>query len=131
MLQKIAIGILFGVLIGMFITSLFVSNDTILIELFLTKITATSIITGVFCGVYAYISKSKLQIFLVSIIIGIFVFYVKYLVTGHHYDPVTMGAFVGAMLGGIFAVLKKIIRSIKIYIKLQRHRKKGFNNYEI
>ena len=128
MIRKIVIGILSGVLIGIFITSIFVSNETSLVELFLTKITATSIITGVFCGIYAHLSKSKLQVFLISILIGIIVFYVKYLVTGHHFDPITMGAFVGAMLGGTFSIIRKLTRSIKVYYRLQRLRKKGFYN---
>lgn len=129
MFQKLVLGILSGVFIGMFITSFFVSDETTFVELFLTKITATSMIAGVFCGIYAHKSKSKLQLFIASIIIGIVTFYVKYLITGHHFDPITMGAFVGAILGGTLAILKKIIRSIKVYNRLQRHRKKGFNNY--
>ena len=38
MIQKIGIGILLGALIGIFVTSIFVSKDTSLAELFLTKI---------------------------------------------------------------------------------------------
>ena len=128
MVQKIIIGILSGVLIGLFITSIFVPKETTLIELFLTKITATSIIAGIFCGIYAQLSKSKLQVFLASILIGIIVFYTKYLITGHHFDPLTMGAFVGAMLGGTFAVIRKLTHSIKVYYRLQRLKRKGFYN---
>lgn len=128
MIQKIGIGILLGALIGIFVTSIFVSKDTSLAELFLTKITATSIVTGVFCGIYAHLSKSKLQVFMISIIIGIIVFYTKYLMTNHHFDPVTMGAFVGAMLGGSFSVIRKFTHSIKVYNRLKRLRKKGFYN---
>jgi hypothetical protein len=128
MIRKIVIGILSGVLIGLFVSSIFSSKETTLLELFLTKITATSIITGAFCGIYYHVSKSKLKVFLVSIFIGIITFYVKYLITGHNLDPITMGAFVGAMLGGIFAVVRKLTQSMKIYNRLQRHRKKGFKN---
>ena len=129
MIRKIIIGILSGVLIGLFITSIFSSKETTILELFLTKITLTSIITGAFCGMYYHISKSKLKVFLVSIFIGIITFYAKYLITGHHFDPITMGAFVGAMLGGTFAIVRKVTHSIKVYNRLQRHQKKGFNNY--
>ncbi len=128
MIQKILIGLFSGILIGMFVTSIFVSKETSLINLFLTKITATSIITGLFCSIYGYFSKSKLQVFIISIIIGIIVFYLKYLLTGHHFDPVTMGAFVGAMLGGILAVVRKLTSSLRVYRRLQRLRKKGFYN---
>ena len=128
MIQKVLIGIFSGILIGMFVTSIFVPKDTSFIELFPTKITATSIITGILCAIYGYYSKSKLQVFIISIIIGIVVFYLKYLITGHHFDPVTMGAFVGAMLGGILAVISKFTNSIKVYRRLQRLRKKGFYN---
>ncbi|MFK8061048.1 MAG: hypothetical protein AB8B78_13280 [Polaribacter sp.] len=115
MIQKISIGILSGSVIGVFITSFFMFNKPEFLDLFLSKITATSIITGVFCGLYAHLSKSKLQVFLISIIIGAIVFYVKYLITGHHFDPVTMGVFVGAMLGLVFAIIRKTTSLIKTF----------------
>ncbi|MCL7755052.1 hypothetical protein [Polaribacter sp. Z022] len=128
MFQKIIIGILSGFLIGLFVTSIFVSKETTFIDLFLSKITATSIITGGVCGVFAHKIKSKLKVFLLSIVIGVIIFYLKYIITNHNYDPLTMGAFVGAMLGGTFAVIRKVTHSIKVYNRLQRHRKKGFNH---
>ncbi len=129
MIQKICIGIIVGTLIGLFTTSFFLPKGTPIIDIFWTKITATSIITGIFCGLYAHLSKSKLQIFLVSILIGMLIFYLKYLITGHNFDPLTMGAFTGALLGGLMAVLRKISTSLKIMRRLRRHRKSGFNNY--
>ena len=128
MIQKIIVGIISGALLGMLVTSLFVSDASIK-ELFLTKITATSIITGILIGAYGHLSKSKLQVFLISIIMGMSVFYIKYLITGHHFDPLTMGAFIGAMLGGVFATIRKLTHSIKVYRRLEILRKKGFNNY--
>ncbi|MCG1037521.1 hypothetical protein [Polaribacter sargassicola] len=128
MISKILIGIILGIITGMSITTMFVPKDTVLIELFLTKITATSIITGVFCGIYAHLNNSKLQTFIVSILIGIAVFYLKYFITGHHYDPLNMGAFVGAILGGVFTIIKKIKHSVKAYNKLHIYQEKGFNN---
>lgn len=129
MIQKICIGIIVGILIGLFTTSFFLPKGTPIIDVFWTKITATSIVTGIFCGLYAYLSKSKLQIFLVSILIGMLVFYLKFLITGHNFDPLTMGAFTGALLGGFMAVLRKVSTSLKIMRRLRRHRKSGFNNY--
>ncbi|WP_158840748.1 hypothetical protein [Polaribacter sp. L3A8] len=126
MIKKILIGIISGLLLGMFVTSIFIADEINIIELILTKITATSIITGFFVGIYAHLSKSKLKVFLVAIFIGIIIFYLKYLITGHNFDPITMGAFLGAMLGGIFAVVRKVTHSIKVHNRLQRHRKKGF-----
>jgi len=126
MILRILIGIIFGTIIGMSITSMFVPSDTILIELFLTKITATSIITGTICGFYSYLTESKFKTFSISILIGIIVFYLKYFITGHHYDPLSMGAFVGAILGSIFTIIKKLKHSIRVYNRLQIHRKKGF-----
>jgi len=128
MVKKVVLGIALGALIGMFTTSFFMAPIKSLIELFLTKITATSIITGLLCGVYAYLSKSKLQTFLVSILIGMFVFLLKYFITGHNYDPLTMGAFTGALIGAIFAVVRKIETSIKIKQRLERRRQSGFNS---
>jgi hypothetical protein len=129
MIQKIGIGIVVGTFIGLFTTSFFLPQETPVLEVFWAKITATSIVTGFFCGLYAHLSKSKLQIFLVSILIGMFVFYLKYLITGHNFDPLTMGAFTGALLGGVMAVIRKISTSLKIMRRLRRHRKSGFNNY--
>lgn len=130
MIQKISIGVFFATILGMFITSMFVSKDASLSELIFTKITATTILTGIFCGIYASFSKSKLQIFLISIGIGVVVFFIKYLITGHHFDPITMGAFVGAILGIIFAGIKKIAQSIKLYNRIQKlkRRRKRFSN---
>jgi hypothetical protein len=129
MIQKVIIGILAGVFIGVFVTSFFLPIETVYKELFLTKITATSIITGFLAGIYAHLSKSKLQVFLISILIGMAVFYTKYLVTGHHFDPLTMGAFTGALLGGTFAIVRKLQHSLKVYKRLDRLRRRGFNNY--
>ncbi|WP_347175503.1 hypothetical protein [Polaribacter uvawellassae] len=128
MIQKILTGIVIGCVIGLFTTSFFLPNET-LFNLFWTKITATSIVTGFFCGIYAHLSKSKLQIFLVSILIGMVVFFTKYLITGHNFDPLTMGAFTGALLGAILSVLRKIETALKIRRRLKRHRESGFNNY--
>ena len=102
LIQKIIIGIISGAIIGIFITAFFLPEAGVR-ELFYTKITATSIVTGFFCSIYAYLSRSKLQVFMVSILIGIIVFFVKYWITDHHFDPGIMGAFTGALLGGTFA----------------------------
>jgi len=129
MIQKVFIGILAGAVIGLFMTSFFLGPGTPIKELFLTKITATSMITGLLCAIYAYFSRSKLQVFLISILIGILVFYIKYWITGHHFDPGIMGAFTGALLGGVFAIVRKLTHSLKVYKRLETLRKKGFNNY--
>ena len=128
MIKKIAIGIFAGAILGISITSIFVTDDPIL-DLFLTKITATSIITGLLCGIYDHLSNSKLQVLSISILIGIIVFYLKYLITGHDFDPLKMGLFVGTVLGSFFATLKKIMNSFKMHEKLNKLRSRGFNNY--
>jgi membrane associated rhomboid family serine protease len=129
MIQKIGIGVLAGAVIGLFMTSFFLPAETPIKELFLTKITATSMVTGLLCAVYAHFSRSKFQVFIISILIGILVFYVKYWITGHHFDPGIMGAFTGALVGGTFAVVRKLAHSLKVYRRLETLRKKGFNNY--
>jgi hypothetical protein len=126
--NKLVIGILAGAFLGIFITSIFEPDDTV-VELFLTKITASSMITGLLCGIYAHFSKSKLQVFLISILIGTLTFYLKYILTGHDYDPITMGVFVGTILGGFFVALNKITESLKAEIKLKKMRRRGFINY--
>jgi hypothetical protein len=130
MIKKIFVGIIIGCIIGLFTTSFFLPSGTALIEIFSTKITATSMVTGLFCGIYAYLSKSKLQIFLVSILIGMIVFFLKYLITGHNFDPLTMGAFTGALLGGTLSFIRKIESSLKILKRLKRRRDNGFNDFE-
>ena len=120
MIQKILIGILTGIFIGIVITSIFATRGTSLIDLFLTQITATSMITGVFCGIYTHYSKTKLRKFIFSVGIGIIVFQVKYLITGHDFNPPLMGAFVGAGLAGMFAARRKI----KKISKKNKRRKK-------
>ena len=119
MIQKIGIGVLAGAVIGLFMTSFFLPAETPLRALFFTKITATSMVTGFLCAIYAHFSKSKFQVFIISIVIGILVFFVKYWITGHHFDPGIMGAFTGALIGGIFAVVRKLKHSVKIYKRLQ------------
>lgn len=129
MIQKLFIGVFTGTIIGLFMTSFFLGTGTPLKELFLTKITATSMVTGFFCAIYAHFSRSKFQVFIISILIGIIVFFVKYWVTGHHFDPGIMGAFTGALIGGVFAIVRKLTHSFKVYRRLETLRKKGFNNY--
>lgn len=129
MIKKISIGIFFGALVGIFVTAVIISNTNNLQELFFTKITETSIITGFLCGIYAHLSKSKLQVFLVSILIGMATFYIKYLITGHDFDAITMGTFVGAMLGGTLSVIRKIEQSLKFSSKISKRQRKGFGNY--
>jgi hypothetical protein len=122
MVQRILFGILAGTLIGLFTTSFFLPEGIHLFALFWTKITAASIVTGLFCGIYAHFSKSEFQIFLISIVIGIIVFYLKYLITGHNFDPLTMGAFTGALLGVLFALIRKLSTSLKRMSILKRYR---------
>lgn len=129
MIQKVLIGLISGVFVGVFVTAIILPDTSNLLELFLTKITATSIITGVLCGIYTKLSNSKLQVFFASIIIGIITFYLKYLLTGHDFDALTMGAFVGAMIGGVFAVIRKITHSYKVHKKLRKRRRNGFESY--
>tara|TARA_R110001632_G_scaffold71817_1_gene166369 strand:+ start:5780 stop:6178 length:399 start_codon:yes stop_codon:yes gene_type:complete len=129
MIQKILVGLIAGTAIGLFMSSFFLPPETHLFAIFWTKITSTAIITGFITSIYAYLSKSKFQVFIISIFIGIIVFYIKYWITGHHFDPGIMGAFTGALLGGTYAVVRKLTTSFKVYKRLESLRKKGFNNY--
>ena len=113
-MKKILIGILTGIFIGIVITSIFATRGTSLIDLFLTQITATSIVTGILCGIYTHYSKTKLRKFIFSVGIGIIVFQIKYLITGHDFNPPLMGAFVGAGLAGMFAARRKIKKIVKM-----------------
>ncbi|MDB4252466.1 hypothetical protein N9839_03915 [Flavobacteriaceae bacterium] len=105
MIKKIAVGMFSGTIIGMLITSFFLSS---MFDMLWSKITATSIIVGMLTSIYGHLSKSRLQVFIISIFIGVIVFYVKYWITGHYFDPAIMGAFTGALLGVIYAIGEKI-----------------------
>jgi len=129
MLKKIAIGLFSSMIIGMLMTSIFLPVGTPLFEIFWTKITATSIIVGLLTSIYGHFSKSKLQVFVISIFIGMIVFNIKYWITGHHFDPTIMGAFTGAILGVIYAIVRKSTHSLKLHRKLKILREKGFNYY--
>lgn len=130
MIQRLLLGILAGTLVGIFMTSFFLPTSASLYELFYSKITATSIITGFASGVYAHLSKSKLQIFMVSIVLGVIIFYAKYLITQHHFDPINMGAFSGALLGGVFAIHRQILHSMKVYRRLKKLKRRNLSNYD-
>jgi len=129
MIKKIAVGLLSGTIIGMFICSFFLPSNYSILDMLWSKITATSIIVGFLTSIYGHLSKSKLQVFIISIFIGVIVFYIKYWITGHHFDPAIMGAFTGALLGVIYAIVRKSTHSLRINKKLQMLREKGFNNY--
>jgi hypothetical protein len=58
------------------------------------------------------------------------VFFLKYTITGHNFDPLTMGAFTGALIGGFLGIVRKISTSIKIMWRLKRHRESGFNDFD-
>ena len=100
MLKKIAIGLFSSTIIGMLMTSIFLPVGTPLFEIFWTKITATSIIVGLLTSIYGHFSKSKLQVFVISIFIGMIVFNIKYWITVHHFDLQLWGH-----LQGLFLVL--------------------------
>jgi len=58
------------------------------------------------------------------------VFFLKYIITGHNFDPLTMGAFRGALLGAVFSVVRKIETALKVMERLKRRRQSGFNSDE-
>ena len=108
MIKKIAVGMFSGTIIGMLITSFFLSSIPSIFDMLWSKITATSIMVGMLTSIYNHLSKSRLQVFIISIFIGVIVFYVKYWITDHYFDPAIMGAFTGALLGVIYAIGEKI-----------------------
>lgn len=106
-MKKISIGIFLGLLLGSLISSYFV-NDYTFEKIIYTKITLSSLITGLLCGMYAAIDVKPFNLFIGCLFIGAIVFYAKFLITGHHYDPINMGTFTGAIIGFIFYAIKKI-----------------------
>ncbi|WP_139958613.1 hypothetical protein [Flavicella sediminum] len=105
-MKKISVGLLAGAIIGILISSYFV-NEFTFDKVIYTKITLSSIITGIICGTYAIFSKKEFNLFLGCLIIGASVFYIKFLITGHDFDPINMGTLTGAILGFIFYAIHK------------------------
>ena len=113
-MRNLITGLLVGVILGVFSSSLFVEQFDI-IEALTSKFTITSVFTGIACAGLANYLRWDFGIVLGSVIIGILVFYTKFLVTGHHHDPITMGVFNGLIFGSIFTLLfilekRKIIK---------------------
>jgi hypothetical protein len=106
-MKKISIGIIVGAIIGILISSYFV-NDYTFDKIIYTKITLSSIITGLICGIYAIYTIKRFNLFIGCLIIGVLVFYLKFLITGHDYDPINMGTFTGAIIGFVFFVNLKL-----------------------
>jgi len=129
MIRKVTTSTIIGLILGMLITAYFIGSNKPLIDYFWCKITASAIITGFLIGLYDYFSKSRFQVFYMSIVIGILVFYVKYWITNHHYDPGIMGAFTGAVLGGVLATLSVLKQNLKASKRIEGLMKKGFGRY--
>lgn len=106
-MKKISIGLISGTIIGILICSYFV-NDFTFEKLIYTKITLSAILTGVLSGVFAIYTRKEFNLFIGCLIIGASVFYMKYLITGHDFDPINMGGFTGAIIGLIFFINLKL-----------------------
>lgn len=106
-MKKLSIGVLAGTIIGILICSYFV-NDFTFDKLIYTKITLSAILTGLFSGVLANYTNKEFNLFLGCLIIGAVVFYLKYLITGHDFDPINMGSLTGALIGFVFFVNLKL-----------------------
>lgn len=111
-MKKIGIGLLAGAIIGILISAYFVNAYTF-DKVIYTKITLSASVTGILCGVYANISKREFNLFIGCLIIGAVVFYLKYIITGHDFDPINMGTLTGAILGFVFYAFKKIVEKPK------------------
>lgn len=115
-MKDICIGIVVGFLLGILISAQFV-NDYTFEKIIYTKITLSSLITGALCGAFSLLHFKAFQIFIGCIVIGVIVFIVKYLITGHNFNPLLMGSFTGTILGAIFYVLKKIYTRKRVYYR--------------
>lgn len=115
-MKKISIGIIAGTLLGILISSYFVQEYTFE-KIIYTKITLSTLVTGLLCGSYANLHLKPFNLFIGCLFTGAAVFYIKFLITGHHFDPVNMGTFAGAILGFLFYAIEK----------LKLHKKPNYN----
>ena len=106
-MKKVSIGLIAGLIIGVLISSYFV-NDYTFDKIIYTKITLSSMITGISCGFYAKYSSNEFNLFIGCLVIGAVVFYLKFLITGHDFDPINMGTLTGAVLGFLFYAIQKL-----------------------
>lgn len=106
-MKKISIGLILGAILGIVISAYFV-NEYTFDKVIWTKITLSASITGIFCGVYSNITNNPFNLFIGCLFIGAIVFYVKYLITGHDFDPINMGTLTGSILGFIFYAMRKL-----------------------
>jgi hypothetical protein len=106
-MKKISIGLIAGAILGILISSYFV-NDYTFGKIIYTKITLSATITGIICGLYSNASITAFNLFIGCLFIGAAVFYIKFLITGHDYDPINMGTLTGAFLGFLFYIMRKL-----------------------
>lgn len=106
-MKKISMGLIAGAIIGILISAYFV-NDYTFEKVIWTKITLSASISGLICGIYSNFSVSEFNLFIGCLVIGAGVFYIKYLITGHDFDPVNMGTMTGAILGFVLYANKKL-----------------------
>ena len=106
-MKKIGIGLVAGAILGILISSYFV-NDYTFDKIIYTKITLSASITGIICGFYANIARKDFNLFIGCLFVGAAVFYIKYLITGHDFDPINMGTLTGAVLGFLFYAIRKL-----------------------
>ncbi len=111
-MKKISIGLISGAIVGILISAYFVNAYTF-DKVIYTKITLSASITGILCGLYANVSKKEFNLFIGCLVIGAAVFYIKYLITGHDFDPVNMGTLTGAIVGFVLYAVKKLIDTPK------------------
>lgn len=106
-MKKISIGLIAGAILGILISSYFVSDYTF-DKIIYTKITLSASITGIISGIYCHLPIKPFYLFMGCLFIGAIVFYIKYLITGHDYDPINMGTLTGAFIGFIFYAMRKL-----------------------
>ena len=117
-MRNLITGLLVGVILGVFSTSLFAEQFSFR-DAIISNFTITSVITGIICASLANYLRWDFGIVLGSVVIGILVFYAKFLITGHHHDPIFMGLFNGLIFGSMFTLFLIIER--RLIFKKEAH----------
>jgi putative effector of murein hydrolase len=101
-MRNLITGVVIGLLLG-FVSHLFFMDSFVLGEVITSSFVLSSVVTGIGCAVVSNFLQWDFGILLGSVVIGIMVFFVEFLITGVYIDPLFRGAAHGLIFGAVFS----------------------------